>query len=134
MNHKLSCNYHDGRGCNCTPYCIYPRRTPLQLRLARMRACREARQWAAHRDAYEMWDECENGAWMLWLASELGVGRDGVIAVLDWLQAQLCCIRADIPAALAALPDPDRQIVLLETAQHVRGQISSGEIARKLGL
>jgi len=156
VNHKLSCDHHDGRKCNCDyepPLFLmretvsradlealypdnsrYPRRTPLQLRLARMRACREGRAWVAGQTLYEAWDACEDGAWMLWLASEVDAGRGAVTAVLDWLQAQLCCIREDVPAALAALPDPDRQILLLETAQHVRGQISSGEIARKLGL
>ncbi len=112
----------------------YPRRTPLQLKLATLRMCREGRVWVGAKDIYGAWDECVRGDWMLQLAAKVDAGRPAVIAILDWLQAHLCCIRADIPAALLALPEIERLLVLQRTAQWVRSQISSGEIARKLGL
>jgi hypothetical protein len=112
----------------------YPRRTPLQLALARLGACREARVWAGHRDVYAMWNECHNGAWMLWLASQLQMNRPAVAAILDWLQVQLCCIRDDIPGTIAALPGLERGVLLALVAYEARRQISSGEIARAMEL
>jgi hypothetical protein len=81
-----------------------------------------------------MWEQCHNGAWMLWLASQLQVNRPAVAAILDWLQAGLCCIREDIPGTLAALPDLLREDWLWDTADRVRVQISAGEIARAMEL
>ncbi len=96
--------------------------------------CREGRAWVGAKDIYAAWDTCPRGDWMLQMASAVDAGRPAVIAILDLLQTHLCCIRADIPAALLALPEIERLSVLQRTAQWVRSQISSGEIARKLGL
>jgi hypothetical protein len=112
----------------------YPRRTPLQLKLAHLGMCREGRAWAGAKDIYEVWDTCRRGDWMLHLATKADAGRPAVIAILDWLQAHLCCIRADIPAALLALPDIDRWVLLNLAAMKLKELVPSTLIAEKLGL
>ena len=45
---------------------------PLVEKLKKLRACSEALEWAYdYEDEQKAWDECPNGAWMLWYCGRL---------------------------------------------------------------
>jgi hypothetical protein len=50
--------------------------------LCSLDACRSAVEWVEHRydlTLSELWDECDRGDWMLWLAARVGVDRKLVV-------------------------------------------------------
>ena len=107
-------------------------RTKTQIALARLGACREAREWAGARTIHEIWRDCQRGDWMAFLASRVRANPAAIRDVLDFLAANLCCITAEIPAALHALPAREREDYLAAAANKLRVSIPADEIAVRL--
>ena len=88
---------------------------PLADLLRDLRACRDARDWAApYATVEEAWAVCPRGDWMLWLAGKMGVDRKLIVL------AACACARLALPHVRAS---DTRPVVVIETAERwARGE------------
>ena len=64
--------------------------------LVKLVACSEARDWARGKTLREMWNTCERGDWMLWLAARYGdVPLKTLVAIAcDAAEPAMACVPA----------------------------------------
>lgn len=114
----------------------YPRTTPMQLALARNRACREGREWVGSRDVQAVWAECPRGDWMLVLMVYANVSPGMVFALTTrfacWLESEPT--QEAITTDLLALDSEARAALLLQLARACRRLVSMEDVARGLHL
>ncbi len=87
-----------------------------------LRACLDATQWVETQEgsAQEIWDRCERGDWMLWLAAKLQVDRKLIV------KAACLCART---ALKYVRPGEDRPLKCIETTERwVRGEATIEEV------
>ena len=85
-------------------------------------ACSEATEWVeSHRwTAKTLWNRCENGAWMLWIAARIGVDRKLLV------RAACACARESLKYVRAG---EERPRVAIETTERwTRGEATIGEV------
>ena len=94
----------------------------LKTKLLELHACEEAIEWAGDKSPKEVWNTCERGDWMLWLAGKLDV--DGKLLV----KAACACARE----ALVHVPDSEsRPRIAIETAERwAEGKATAEEAKR----
>ena len=78
--------------------------------LEEQEACSDARKWVKlHKGTSRaMWNDCENGSWMLWIAARLGVDRKTIV------RAACACARESLKYVR---PGEDRPRICIETTE-----------------
>ena len=84
-------------------------KTELQKSLITLRACSEAREWAAKRTAAQAWEECERADWLLWWASKTAINSH-----VDIVRAACACARSVLHLVKA---NEDRPLLAIEAAE-----------------
>ena len=80
----------------------------MRATLEKLDACEEAIEWAGDKSPKKVWDTCERGDWMLWLACRLDVDRKLLV------KAACACARQ----ALVRVPAGEkRPRIAIETAE-----------------
>jgi hypothetical protein len=98
-------------------------KTELTAALTTHDACDEAIAWvesSRRKLAAKIWDDCERGDWMLWIAARAGVDRKLLVS------AACLCARE---ALKYVKPGEDRPRIAIETAERwVRGEATIEEV------
>jgi hypothetical protein len=98
-------------------------KTELTAALTTHDACDEAIAWvesSRRKLAAKIWDDCERGDWMMWIAARAGVDRKLIVS------AACLCARE---ALKYVKPGEDRPRIAIETAERwVRGEATIEEV------
>lgn len=82
--------------------------TKLQAHLAAIRACLEAREWAAGKDALTVWETCERADWLLWWAARTPINsHQDIVRVAAKIARTIAHLNTD-PRVMAALEAAER--------------------------
>ena len=93
--------------------------------LRKFGACAEGVDWADGKSLAQVWDECERGDWMLWLAAHM-IGSEGWPSRKEVVLAACACAET---ALQYILPGEDRPRNAIETARRwVRGEATMDEV------
>jgi len=93
--------------------------TEIKQKLIGLRACESAKIWADGKTLAEIWEQCERGDWMLWLACRAGIDKRTMTAA-----------KAECAATVKHLMKDPRSIKALEVAQaYGRGEATDEELA-----
>ena len=76
--------------------------------LKKNHACAPSLEWLQSRTLAEVWEQCERGDWLLWLAAKAGVDRKRLV------MAACACARL---ALVHVPPGEERPRVAIETAE-----------------
>jgi hypothetical protein len=94
----------------------------LLNKMSELHACAEATEWVAAQDgsAQDIWNRCERGDWMLWLAARAGVEHKLIVTA--------ACLSAR--TALQYVPaGEERPLKCIETVERwVRGEATLDEV------
>ena len=68
----------------------------FKVLLQTLKACKDARQWAADKTLHEVWTTCERGDWLLWLAGRME-GHPGWHTRQQIVLAACACAETALP-------------------------------------
>ncbi|WP_340641165.1 putative immunity protein, partial [Staphylococcus pseudintermedius] len=99
------------------------KRDQLLNLLSKHNDCPEATEWVRASDkqtAREIWESCERGDWMLWIAARLEIDRKLIVT------AACLCARQSL---VHVRPGEERPRIAIETAERwVRGEATIEEV------